>query len=79
MYYIIKKETNENLLDNSFEIKLSNNNYEVIKSFKNSGLELISDFIVEGDVLVKSDIRLEKEFREVYEKEYGPLKEILLG
>ncbi|MCD6435922.1 MAG: hypothetical protein J7L15_05990 [Clostridiales bacterium] len=80
MYYIIKRETSIPFDTSHVQIVLGDFIYDVVKGPKNTGLDSISDFIVDGDVLVKSDPRLEKQMKPKIESALDiKLQELLLG
>ncbi len=80
MYYIIKRETSIPFDSSYISIVLGDDIYDIVKSSKNSGLDSISDFIIDNDVIVKSNPRLEKQMKPKIESTLDiKLKEILLG
>ena len=83
MYYIIKREIDQGIpFDAStYNIVLGNDIYDIVKGIKNSGLDSISDFIIDDqNVLIKSDPRLERQMKPKIEGTLDiKLKEILLG
>ncbi len=82
MYYIIKRELDSGIpFDASlYNIVLGNDIYDIVQTHKNSGLESISDFIIDNDVLVKSDPRVEFKMKPKIESTLGiKLQEVLFG
>ena len=82
MYYIIKRENDLNIItegtQNSFQ--LNESTFDIVPSQKNSGLERISDFVVENNVVVKADPRTKSQFTESFESATGiQLQELLFS
>ena len=81
MFYVIKRETDLPFEQSIGEITLQDDVFDVIKFNKNSGLEIISDFIVDDNkVIIKSNPRHENSFKKEFEKLTNiKLQELLLG
>jgi len=80
MYYIIKRETSIPFDSSYINIVLGNDIYDIVKGLKNTGLESISDFIIDNDVLVKSNPAIERQMKPKIESALDiKLREILLG
>ncbi len=81
MYYIIKRETSIPFDASYVQIVEGNDIFDIVKGFKNSGLDSISDYIIDDDnVLVKSNPVNERKMKEKIEGTLDiKLKELLLG
>lgn len=83
MYYCIKRETDisDMPFDNSYiAINIGKLVFDIVKGPKNTGLESISTFIIDNNVIIKSDQRIETEFKNKFERATNiKLQEILLG
>ena len=81
MFYIIKREFDTPFDNSQAAFTIRNEVYDIVKSFKNSGLDSISDFIIDdNNTLVKSDPRLETPMREEIERTLNiKLETLLLG
>ncbi len=81
MYYIIKRDQCIPFDASTYNIVIGNDIYDIVKGIKNTGLDSISDFIVDDqNVLIKSDPRLEKQMKPKIEGTLDiKLKELLLG
>ena len=81
MFYIIEREF-EIPFDKSIDaVVIRNVTYDIVKSSKNTGLESISDFIIDdNNVLIKSKPGLERIIREEAEATLElEINELLLG
>ena len=59
---------------------MENTAFDMIEGNKNSSLESVSDLVIDGDVIVKSNPRTHELFKSLYESQTGKrLKELLLG
>lgn len=83
MIYFIERET-EIPFDNSIsECQIGKKVYDVVVAPKNSGLDIISDHIVNdgqlGMIFAKTNPREQKKIEAFIEEKYGPMSELLLG
>ena len=83
MYYCIKREIiNDIPFDQTWmSFRIKGDVYDIVKAPKDTGLDKISDFIVDENlVAVKTDPRLDKIFKEEFQKTTDlTLNELLLG
>jgi len=81
MFYVIKREFDTPFDNSQAAFTIKNEVYDVVKSQKNTGLDSVSDFIIDdNNTLVKSDPRLETTVREELERVLNlKLHELLLG
>lgn len=81
MYYIIERETDLPFDQSIGEIEIQKRIFDVVKGQKNTGLVSISTFIVDDNkILIKSDPRIEAEFKQKFENLTKiKLQELLLG
>ena len=77
--YFIKRETDIPWDRSEGALLLEGSALDIVTGHKNSGLASVADFIVENNVIVKSDPRTHNKFKELYESQYGPVDELLLG
>ena len=67
MIYVIKRDL-EMPFDGAFSSVVVNSEvYDVVKSPKNSGLELIAEVVVDGEVIIKSNPRTQSLFETALE------------
>jgi len=80
MIYFIAREDNQPWDQSKGTLLMENTAFDMVESNKNSALESVSDFVIDGDVIVKSNPRTHELFTGLYESQTGTkLKELLLG
>jgi len=81
MYYIIEREFDIPFDQSINAVVIRNITYDIVKSNKSTGLESISDFIIDdNNVLIKSKPGLERIIREETEATLElEINELLLG
>ncbi len=83
MIYLIERET-EIPFDNCIaDVHINNKHYDVVVAPKNSGLDSISEHIIDdgqlGMIFVKTNPREQKKVEAFIEEKWGPMSELLLG
>jgi hypothetical protein len=83
MIYFIERYTDLPFDGTIAECQLKDKLYDVLVQPKNSGLDSISDYIIDdnqlGMVFVKSNPREQKLIEQFVEERWGPMQELLLG
>jgi len=83
MIYFIERETELPFDGSLTECQIGKKIYDVLVQPKNTGLDSISDFIIDdnqlGMVFIKSNPREEKLVEQFVEERWGPMQELLLG
>lgn len=84
MIYLIERAISEMEFDNSVgELQINNKIYDVVVAPRNTGLDSISDHIIDdsqtGMIFAKTDPREKSVVENYITERFGPMSELLLG
>ncbi len=83
MIYFIERETSIPFDGSITECKVNGKTYDILKQNKNTGLDSISEHIIDdsklGMIFSKTNPRETKQIEKFVEEKWGPMQELLLG